>query len=187
MFEKARRDAPDRPADPDESRVRLRLMLQTAGRLESFLKQRRLVLASSSHRMLLVGDSPAVLWHPNGRPQGWTGVLPEDAELLLPVAPNRLLIATKHGENTDVPLTRELANITNEGQVAQCFFAAYRHPDMDWPSNVRLSGQPPEIAAPRITFAPGSGELTFPAQFAPAADPKLRQLIEDLGGMDVVQ
>ncbi|WP_436536111.1 DUF4238 domain-containing protein [Actinoplanes sp. HUAS TT8] len=186
VFEEARRTAPPKPADPDVTRTRLRLMLRTADRLVSGLKGRRLVVASGLRRVLLIGDSPAVLWHPGGPGLGWTGVLPDDADLLLPVAPNRLLIATNRGRDTAVSLTPELVRIANEGQVTWCSAAVYRHPDMRWPAYLYLGRNAPALPKPRVTLSAGSGDSTFPARFEPVADPDLDQLIRTLGGTDVV-
>ncbi|MEV4210206.1 DUF4238 domain-containing protein [Micromonospora sp. NPDC049662] len=186
VFEQARRDAPAKPADADKSRTRLRLMLRTAHRLANNLESRDLVLASGSRRALLISDSPAVLWHPGGPPLGWTGALPDDADLLLPVAPNRLLIASRRRQGPAVTLTPELVKIANQAQVTWCSFTVYRHPDMRWPRDLHLGGNAPKLPAPRVTLSPGTGNPTFPAGFEPIADSDLSQLIKSLGGVDMV-
>jgi hypothetical protein len=187
VFEHARSSAPAKPVAVDESRTQLRILLRMADKLEGDLKRRNFALASGLRRVLLVGDSPAVVWHPGGAPMGWTGLLPDDADLLLPMAPNLLLIATNQGQTGPVALTPELAKIANDGQAAWCSFAVYRHPATRWPRDLHLGADSPKLPIPRVTMSPGTGNSSFPAKFAPVADPSLDQLIKSLGGTDIVE
>lgn len=186
VFDEATSRAPEYEPERDR-RSELRVLLRTAHRVAKQLALRDLLVVTRPDRALVLGDAPVVLLHPGGLPAGWPGLLPVDADLIAPLSPSTLLIATTHplvgGPGT---LTDVLATSSNEAQARACHDALYRHPDLLMPSTLFLARTASSVAAPHVGFGPGSGASTFPARHDAIDDVQLDALIRQLGGVDEV-
>jgi hypothetical protein len=170
-----------------DSRSLLRVMLRKAAELTDTIGALQLLLLSSETPVLLTSDAPAVAWSPTHPADGFRGLMPDDGQIFLPVTPRVLLLATGTPQLGSGRLVAELASCVNGLLAARCERYLYRHPAMPWPTDVVLPPTPAATAAPSVRLRPGTGDQTFPAQYPEVADSVIAELIEQLGGVDIVE
>ena len=177
-----------RRADP---RALLRTMVREADRQVPRLLARGWTLLRSAAPVLVTSDNPVARFFPQGAPAGFAGLTPPGAELHLPLSPDTLLVLERDGAaGGDVPgvLTAEAEAAANLAQALGAERAVFRHRSTPWPVGVVLGPRAPRLPEPTITTTVGAGgPPTFPAAYPPAHDPRVAELLLDLGGEDVVR
>ncbi|MET8592869.1 DUF4238 domain-containing protein [Streptomyces sp. NPDC005078] len=174
------------PPDSLDPRRDLTHQLKAADRLQEQITSWAITLLKSDkdRPLLLVADVGVVVRQADGSFSPLPPLLPDDAELLAPVAPHLLLVASacrkpkyRHGR-----LTPRMAARTNRGAVALCNDAVIRHPGHAWPKGLQLEQEPPGLSAPVVTWAHGAGGATeHSGLVAPTmADEMLAQLVHKL-------
>ncbi|WP_411078449.1 DUF4238 domain-containing protein [Streptomyces sp. cmx-10-25] len=162
----------------------LRQQLRTADQLEQELANWQMVLLRADRPLLLLADGGVVVKQADGAFSPYPPVLPEDAELLAPLAPHLLLVLTQRPErHADRRLTPKKAGRANRGALALCHDAIYRHPGHSWPKGATLLAEPPSLRPPSITISLAAEQGTEqPMSHAPIAHQSLAQLVRKLGG-----
>jgi len=175
---------------PEDARSLLRTMTREGDRLAHLIGDRGWSLHTTGTAALLTSDNPVARFFPTGRPAAFTGLASDDAELHFPIDTCRLLVVEAHGrQGSDEPagLTEELVAHANAAQLHGSDQAVFRHPDMPWPQDLQLTGDPPTVPTPLITLAPSTGPPTFPARYPTPHDPRVAELLSYLGAQEVVE
>lgn len=183
IMERVRRNPPaiEKLLDP---RRDLRQQLRMADRTEQTLANWQMILLRANRPLLLLADSGVVVRRPGGSFSPYPPVLPDDAEVLAPLAPHLLLILTQRPDrHDDRQLTPKKAGKVNRGALALCHDAVYRQPGHRWPKGATLLSEPPSLLSPSITISPAAEEDTEqPMRHASISHQRLAQLVTELGG-----
>ncbi|MDX3371447.1 DUF4238 domain-containing protein [Streptomyces sp. ME02-6987-2C] len=162
----------------------LRQQLRTADQVEQKLVNWQMVLLRADRPLLLLADGGVVVKQMDGSFSPYPPVLPDDAELLAPLAPHLLLILTPRPDrHADQQLTPRKASKANRGALALCHDTIYRQPGHPWPKGATLLPEPPSLLPPSITISLAAEQDTEqPMSHAPIAHQRLAQLVTKLGG-----
>jgi hypothetical protein len=169
----------------------LRTTIREGDRSAQHIAAREWSLLACEHDVLLSSDHPVALFFPEGDPAGFTGVVPDDAQLLFPVDPQHLLVVEPVG-TAGLPqmgaLTAEYATIANAAQVRSAQRDVFRHPDMPWPSGLALPDVEPALPEPTVRISRSTdGPSTFPATYPTPHDDRVANLLRQLGAEDTVE
>lgn len=187
---KARTRTPAELTEPADTKTMLRTMIREADQNVPRLAGRGWSLLRSDGPVLVTSDNPVAKFFPTRPPAGFTGLAPDDAELHLPLSPDTLLVFERDGAAAQpgpAGLSEEMTAVANRGQALGADQAVFRRADTPWPAGLVLGPHPPRLPEPTITTraSPG-GTPTFPARFAPVNNPVVAELLDELGGEDVV-
>ena len=162
---------PDRNAD-------IRLTIRQADKSLRELVELQWCVAEGTDDVLVIGDSPAVLFKPTLAAGGFGGVTVDSAtQVMLPLSPRHMLLGFETGLGSDrIPLTEDLARLSNVEQAKACQHALFGRPGSVPAGDVILASVPPSLPEPRIRLSPSSGSATR-IEFDPVADPTLEALI----------
>jgi hypothetical protein len=156
----------------------LRQQLRTADQVEQKLANWQMVLLRADRPLLLLADGGVVVKQADGSFSPYPPVLPDDAELLAPLAPHLLLILTPRPDrHADQRLTPKKAGKANRGALTLCHDTIYREPGHPWPKGATLLPEPPSLLPPSVTISLTAEQDTEqPVRHAQIAHQALAQL-----------
>jgi hypothetical protein len=174
--------------DAEERRSRLRTMLRKIDEWTRLMASWNWEACRSPTPRLISGDAPVVVLGASPD-RGWSGVLPENSSILLPISPSVLLVASPHPLVGTGQITDELEHQVNTGIVRNAYKLVLHHPQMPWPNDLFVPAEPQPLPDPQINLRrsePGATP-TFPATYPAIEDPVIAGLLHDLGATDTVQ
>ncbi|MFF9339711.1 DUF4238 domain-containing protein [Streptomyces sp. NPDC014773] len=115
-----------------------------------------LLRAPNDRPLLLLADVGTVVRQADGSFSPLPPLLPDDGELLAPIAPHLLLVATPRKPTTDLRLTTKKAGAANRGATTLCDDAVVRRPGHRWPKGRRLDPHSPHLRPPAISWTTNS-------------------------------
>lgn len=133
----------------------------------------------------LLGDVPVLTV--SGHRTGWHGLIPEGASVLMPLAPDRLLVG-KPKASGHLGLGEDLVTAVNTRTVAEAQSDVFHHPRMPWPAELTLDANVPELPTPsrKLRPAPLGTPPTFPASYASTDDPEIAAILKRLRAAIIV-
>jgi hypothetical protein len=170
-------------ARPVERAASMRNMIRYADGLAPKLASRHWSIAESPTRILITGDAPVVARHAVGRPVDGAELFPDEAEILLPLSPKRLLTILPYMLPGSTVLTSQFAAEVNRLLVRSCAEMMLHHPDMRWPADLSLPQARQSLRIPRVTIDrsdPGSPPTNM--DWPTMIDPSSQEALNLLGG-----
>jgi hypothetical protein len=157
----------------------LRTMIRHSQIIQNNLEPYDWSTLGTSQPQFLLGDVPVltVATHKTG----WHGLIPEGAVVFMPLSPDRLLVG-KPKTLTTVILGQNLVTAINSRTVGEAQSDVFHHPTMQWPAELILDANTPELPAPSRTLrpAPPGTPPTFPAKYPNADDPDVAAVLKRL-------
>lgn len=174
---------------PNPERVNLRLFLRLFDRLSTRLSTWTWSVSTAQQPCLVTADAPvAVLPNSSG---GWSGILPADSPIFIPISSSQLIVAELRPPLADPPeLPIELADLVNARLAFEAHDAIFADPRSGWPLPLpALAPSRPRLPTPAVTFsrdeANSAGQAPKPS-YPTIDDPAVRELLAALGGTEEV-
>lgn len=178
LWTEARENAPPEYQWQPDRNADIRLTIRQADKSLGELLRVRWCVAERPENVLVIGDSPAVLFKPAALVDSFGGVTVDSAtQVMLPLSPRHLLLGFDSGlGGSRIPLTDDMARLSNVEQAKACQQAVFSRPDSLPLGAIVLAPVPPTLPEPSVTMAPSSGRATK-IEFEPVGDPALEALI----------
>lgn len=174
------------PPRPDPEASHLRTIVRQSRQIEQSLSTYAWSVARTEEPAFLIGDAPVLAL--DGRTRGWHGLIPKGAAVFLPLSPQAVLIGEPHIFNRSSSAAGIAATV-NTLTVREAHQYVFRHPEMEWPPDLRLSTQPPSLPRPSFNIRPSQPGRppTYPYTYPVMDDAETTTLLNHLKAIDVVE
>jgi hypothetical protein len=164
--------------------AQLRVILRKIDELTPRLVEWRWDVHAGRHASLVLGDAPVSALGRHDR-EGWDGIVPDGAALVLPVSPTAVIVGT--ATPTDrftrlvgvLPLTSDLVEAVNGLTISGASRSVFRHPKMRFPRDFELGPNSPLLPDPTVTWTDSDDESADPPP-PPLQDPLIREMMRQI-------
>jgi hypothetical protein len=108
---------------------------------------------------LLTSDNPVLVFEPSKARHTGPEILPDTAELHMPLSPTHLLVISPYPA-LGAGNASELVPWVNEELARTCFEDLFCHPAVAWPTDLVLGPKPPSLPVPAVTVSHNPGQPT---------------------------
>lgn len=175
-----------RPPRPDNAASNLRVIVRQSRQIENELLKYVWSVATSEEPSFLISDAPVVAL--DGHLPGWHGLVPKGTAVFLPLSSHAVLVGEPHVFGRSFSAAG-LAPTVNALTAREAYGDVFRHPEMPWPTELRLGPQPPLLPKPSFTVSRSDPDKppTFPYAYPEMDDAETTTLLEHLKGVSVVE
>jgi len=175
------------PPRPDREASILRVIVRQSRQIEQQLLKYVWSVARTERPALLIGDAPVLAL--DGHARGWHGLVPSGAAVFMPLSPQALLVGEPHVFKHSSSAAIGLVATVNLLTAREAYQYVFRHPEMAWPTELRLVSQPPSLPKPSFSLARSDPDEspTFPFTYPKMDDAETTTLLKHLRDVDVVE